>query len=91
MSTSGQSWSFPEAPSFLAVGVGTDAEKWFALQTHARHEKVVAQRLSDKGVTTFLPLVRQDTSLERPAENRRGALIQLLSVRKTGTVQQRTS
>jgi len=60
MSTSGQSWSVPEAPSFLVVGAGADGEKWFALQTRARHEKVVAQRLSDKGVTSFLPLVRQE-------------------------------
>lgn len=59
MSTSDQSWSFPEAPSFLAVGAGAHVEMWFALQTRARHEKVVVQRLSDKGITTFLPLVRQ--------------------------------
>jgi transcription antitermination factor NusG len=59
MSTSDQSWSFPEAPSFLASGAGADAEKWFAVQTRARHEKVAVQRLADKGVTTFLPLVKQ--------------------------------
>jgi len=59
MSTSDQSWNFPESPSFLAAGAGADVEQWFALQTRARHEKVVAQRLWDKGVTTFLPLVRQ--------------------------------
>jgi transcription antitermination factor NusG len=29
------------------------------VQTRARHEKVIAQRLRDKGVTTFLPLVRE--------------------------------
>jgi transcription antitermination factor NusG len=56
MSTSNQSWRFPEPASFLA---GTDIEKWFAVQTRARHEKVVAQRLSDKGVGTFLPLIKQ--------------------------------
>src|SRR5271165_7627107 len=59
MTISGQSWSFPESPSLLAVGAGTDFEMWFALQTRSRHEKVVVQRLLDKGVTTFLPLVRQ--------------------------------
>ena len=59
MSISDQSWSFFESPSCLAVGAGADVERWFALQTRARHEKVVVQRLSDKGVTTFLPLVRQ--------------------------------
>jgi transcription antitermination factor NusG len=29
------------------------------VQTRARHEKVIAQQLRDKGVTTFLPLVRE--------------------------------
>lgn len=55
MSTSGQSWVSPDQPPFLA---GSDTEKWFAVQTRARHEKVVVQRLSDKGVGTFLPLVK---------------------------------
>ena len=59
MSTSDQSWSAPPSPLFLAAGAGVDVENWFALQTRARHEKVVGQRLSDKGITTFLPLVRQ--------------------------------
>jgi transcription antitermination factor NusG len=53
MSASDQSWNLPQASSPLAA----DAGKWFAVQTRARHEKVVAQRLSDKGVVTFLPLV----------------------------------
>ena len=30
MSTSDQSWSFPESPSLLAVALSADAEKWFA-------------------------------------------------------------
>src|SRR5271157_5052019 len=57
---SNQSCSFPESPAFLAAGADAGIERWFALQTRARHEKVVAQRLSDKGVTSFLPLVRQE-------------------------------
>ena len=59
MSTGHQSWSVPQSPLFLADRAGVDVENWFALQTRARHEKVVVQRLSDKGITTFLPLVRQ--------------------------------
>ncbi len=59
ISTCDQSWSFPKSPSLLAVGAGPVVEGWFALQTRARHEKVVVQRLSDQGITTFLPLVRQ--------------------------------
>ncbi len=59
MSTSCQSWILPESPAVLAVGASADVEQWFAVQTRARHEKVVAQQLRDKGVTTFLPLVRE--------------------------------
>lgn len=32
---------------------------WYAIQTRARHEKMVTLRLQDKGVTTFLPQVTQ--------------------------------
>jgi len=35
------------------------AEAWYALLTYARHEKIVAQRLCEGGVTAFLPLVSQ--------------------------------
>ena len=49
----------PEPPAVLAVEAGPDAEQWFAVQTRARHEKVVAQRLGDKGITIFLPLVKE--------------------------------
>lgn len=59
MGTSNPSWKLSESPSYLAVDALADCEKWFALQTRARHEKVVVRRLLDKGVTTFLPLVRQ--------------------------------
>jgi transcription antitermination factor NusG len=46
-------------PASTGIEASTDAEEWFAVQTRARHEKVIAQRLRDKGVTTFLPLVRE--------------------------------
>jgi transcription antitermination factor NusG len=35
------------------------SESWYALHTRSRHEKVVAQRLADWGVTTFLPMVTE--------------------------------
>jgi transcription termination/antitermination protein NusG len=35
------------------------AESWYALHTRARHEKAVAQRLAEWGVTTFLPMVTE--------------------------------
>jgi transcription termination/antitermination protein NusG len=34
-------------------------ESWYGLQTRPRHEKIVAHRLEEKGVTTFLPLVTE--------------------------------
>lgn len=33
--------------------------RWYALQTRSRHEKRVTAHLEEKGVTTFLPLVRE--------------------------------
>ena len=53
-----ESVSVFEQPAFSAV---TDfkQEQWFAVHTHARHEKVVAQEALDQGITTFLPLVKQ--------------------------------
>jgi len=32
---------------------------WYAVQTRARHEKAVAQRLEEQGISTFLPLVSE--------------------------------
>jgi transcription antitermination factor NusG len=37
----------------------TETESWYGLQTRPRHEKIVAHRLEEKGVTTFLPLVSE--------------------------------
>ena len=36
-----------------------EAESWYALQTRPRHEKIVSQRLEERGVTTFLPLISE--------------------------------
>jgi len=40
------------APVQAIVGNG---ESWYAVQTRARHERVVVQRFRDKSLTTFLP------------------------------------
>jgi len=45
-----------EQPSPL---VEAEAENWYGLQTRPRHEKIVAQRLEERGVKTFLPLVTE--------------------------------
>jgi transcriptional antiterminator NusG len=55
MSTSSQSWDLPDS----AATVGQSVENWYAVQTRARHEKAAAQRLCERGVTTFLPTVNQ--------------------------------
>lgn len=55
MSTSNQLWEF----QYSTAIVGQDVENWYAVQTRARHEKVVAQRLCEKGVTIFYPTVTE--------------------------------
>jgi len=47
-----------EQPAFTSV---TDfkQERWFAIHTNSRHEKVVAQEATEQGITAFLPLVKQ--------------------------------
>ncbi len=37
----------------------SSSEAWYAIQTHCRHEKVVAIDLQIRGVSTFLPLARE--------------------------------
>jgi len=59
MSAAYQPWSYPASSGNDSVGVSAGGEEWFAVQTRARHEKVIAQRLCYKGITTFLPLVRE--------------------------------
>jgi len=39
--------------------VEAEAESWYALHTRPRHEKIVAHRLKERGVTAFLPMVRE--------------------------------
>jgi len=52
----------PWDPSSTLV-VGADGEPgtphWYAVQTRARHEKVVAHRLQEQGVPTYLPIVTE--------------------------------
>jgi transcription antitermination factor NusG len=47
-----------ESSTSTAV-VGGSVENWYAVQTRARHEKAVACRLCERGVTTFLPTVTE--------------------------------
>ena len=54
MSTSNQSWDSPDP----AAVVGR-LENWYAVHTRARHERIVAHRLRERGLTTFLPTVTE--------------------------------
>ena len=47
--------AFPE----LLPNLSTEAPHWYAVQTMARHEKLVAYRFQEGGVETFLPLVNE--------------------------------
>jgi transcription antitermination factor NusG len=43
--------------SAAAPIVATETTNWYAVQTRARHERVVASRLREQGLDTFLPTV----------------------------------
>lgn len=53
--SSNQVWSV-ESPALLAPSA--EAE-WYAVHTYARHEKVVADRIQQQGLTTFLPMLTE--------------------------------
>jgi transcription termination/antitermination protein NusG len=36
-----------------------ETENWYALHTRPRHEKLVVQRLAERGVETFLPILNE--------------------------------
>jgi transcription antitermination factor NusG len=55
MSVSQHSWELSSPAAILAP----DQVQWYALHTRARHEKMVAERLREQGVESFLPLVKQ--------------------------------
>jgi len=55
MATNSSLWR----PVDQAPIVGTETENWYALHTRPRHEKLVVQRLNERGVETFLPIVTE--------------------------------
>jgi transcriptional antiterminator NusG len=86
MSTGNQSWETPNATPVVESG----AENWYAVHTRARHERVVTQRLSEQGITTFLPLV---TEVHRWSDRRKSVELPLFGcyvfVKLTATGEQR--
>jgi len=45
--------------SFNAATIAATESEWYALHTRPRHEKQVVQRLGERGVETFLPIVTE--------------------------------
>jgi transcription termination/antitermination protein NusG len=72
MSASNQVWEFPSSSAVI----GQNIENWYAVQTRARHEKVVANRLCEKGVTTFYPTV---TEVHRWSDRKKSVQMPLFS------------
>jgi transcription antitermination factor NusG len=73
MSSQLQTWQF----STVATPVlSSDAANWYAVQTRARHEKAVAERLQEQGIATFLPLV---TEVHRWSDRRKTVQLPLFS------------
>ena len=52
------------------------AESWYSLHTRPRHEKIVAQRLQERGVTTYLPLI---TEVHRWSDRKKSVQLPLFS------------
>jgi transcriptional antiterminator NusG len=55
MATAVRAWEFSQPMPEGEVEDGS----WYAVQTRARHEKRVAERLLERGVTNYLPLVTE--------------------------------
>lgn len=55
---------------------GSESENWYALHTRPRHEKVVEQRLNERGVATFLPIV---TEVHRWSDRKKSVQLPLFS------------
>jgi transcription antitermination factor NusG len=72
MAVSTLSWELGQpAPQTEAA-----AEAWYGLHTRSRHEKIVVQRLEERGVTTFLPLV---TEVRRWSDRKKSVQLPLFS------------
>jgi transcription antitermination factor NusG len=63
-------------PNLTIPPVVADEGSWYALQTRARHERVIADRLQEQGLTTFLPLV---TEIHRWSDRRKKVELPLFS------------
>jgi transcription elongation factor/antiterminator RfaH len=55
MSSGSQLWEVPT----IAPAIATASTSWYAVQTRARHEKIVAHKLRQQGLDIFLPLMTE--------------------------------
>lgn len=76
MHVGGHLIGYSESVPVAAVDDDANEDQWFALQTRARHEKVVAQQLCEKAVTNFLPLIK---SVHRWSDRRKVVELPLFS------------
>lgn len=58
------------------IHIGSQAENWYALHTRPRHEKLVAQRLTERRVETYLPTV---TEVHRWSDRKKSVELPLFS------------
>jgi len=72
MAVSSLSWELKQPSPLVEAGV----QKWYGLQTRPRHEKIVKQRLEERGVTTFLPLI---TEVHRWSDRKKSVQMPLFS------------
>jgi transcription antitermination factor NusG len=56
--------------------MAAEQQSWYAVQTKARHEKVVAARLEEQGITSFVPLV---TEVHRWSDRKKSVELPLFS------------
>ena len=71
MASNGLSWQpAPTTPPFIA------GSEWYALHTRPRHEKLVIQRLVERGVETFLPVI---TETHRWSDRKKSVQLPLFS------------
>ena len=73
MSSQSQTWQSSTAATAV---LSSDAANWYAVQTRARHEKAVEERLQEQGIATFLPLV---TEVHRWSDRRKTVQLPLFS------------
>jgi transcription antitermination factor NusG len=72
MAVSSLLWDIPQP----LPPVETETQRWYGLHTRPRHEKIVAHRLEERGVATFLPLV---TEVHRWSDRKKTVQLPLFS------------